>query len=157
DLKPSNIKLTPEGRVKLLDFGLAKALEGEGDAVNLLDVTVSRAATRPGMLLGTPAYMSPEQARCATVDKRTDIWAFGCVFFEVPSGRKPFPAKTLSETLASILEREPEWNTLPGGTPEAVRTLIIRCLRKDPNRRLRDIGEARIILEELARGAPAPV
>src|SRR5262249_30438975 len=151
DLKPANIKLTPEGKVKLLDFGLAKALEPEADVNNPLGVTQTSAGTRPGMLLGTPFYMSPEQARCHAVDKRTDIWLFGCVLYEILAGRRPFGGHPLTDTLTASLEREPDWNMLPSATPAGLRDLLLRCLRKESSRRLRDIGEARILLEELKK------
>ena len=142
DLKPANIKLRPDGTVKVLDFGLAKAvagpLEGETGAPT---ITVNR--TADGLLLGTVAYMSPEQARGQLVDKRSDIWAFACVVYEMLTGRAAFARETLTETLAAVLEREPEWSAIPDATPSAIVRLLHRCLDKDPKRRLRDIGDAR--------------
>jgi len=138
DLKPANIKVTPSGVVKILDFGLAKAVE---ESVVPGEPTVTVQTTRDGAIVGTVAYMSPEQARGQSVDKRTDIWAFGCVLFEMISGTRPFAGATVSDSIAAILEREPDWNSLPAGTPPGVRRLLQRCLEKDPQRRLRDIGE----------------
>jgi eukaryotic-like serine/threonine-protein kinase len=143
DLKPANIKITPEGVVKILDFGLAKATSGEASGP---DLTLSSIATieptRDGMILGSPAYMSPEQARGKAVDKRTDIWAFGCVVYEMLTGRAAFARETPSDTVAAIIEREPDWHLLPPEAPDIVRDLLRRCLCKDPYRRLRDIGDA---------------
>jgi serine/threonine protein kinase len=148
DLKPANIKITPAGLVKVLDFGLAKAVMGD-DASNpdlSHSPTISVRGTREGMILGTAAYMSPEQARGQPVDKRTDIWAFGCVVYEMLAGRVAFPGATVSDTIAAILEREPDWSGLPSATPKSIRQLLRRCLEKDARQRLRDIGEARIEL-----------
>jgi Tol biopolymer transport system component len=149
DLKPANVKLTPEDRVKVLDFGLAKAFSGDGD----VDLSQAPTLSEEGRILGTPAYMSPQQARGQLVDKRTDIWAFGCVLFEMLSGSPTFKGGTISDTIAAILEREPAWNQLPVATPPTVRRLR-RCLEKDPKRRLRDIGDARIELEEALTNPP---
>ncbi|UCC96988.1 MAG: serine/threonine-protein kinase [Phycisphaerales bacterium] len=149
DLKPGNIKITPEGKVKVLDFGLAKALGGE-------TVDQHSTITEPGRIVGTPAYMSPEQVRGQTADKRTDIWSFGCVLYEMLTGRVPFEGKTISDTLAAVLDRDPDLDVLPKATPLSIRILLGRCLEKDVRRRLQDIGDARIeISDTLDLGADA--
>ena len=154
DLKPANIKLAPDRGVKVLDFGLAKAISGNSAGYDLSQLpTVTAAATREGMILGTPAYMSPEQARGLPLDKRTDIWAFGCVLYEMLTGRLAFGGVTLTDTLVAVLEREPDWSALPSATPAPVRRLLRRCLDKDPRRRLRDIGDAAIDLSPAAAEA----
>ncbi len=141
DLKPGNIKITPEGKVKVLDFGLAKALGGEAQDQH-------STVTEPGRIIGTPAYMSPEQARGQETDKRCDIWSFGCVLYEMLTGKVPFEGETISDTLAAILDREPDWHALPQATPANIQVLLRRCLKKDPRRRLRDIGDAGIEIAE---------
>ena len=150
DLKPSNIKMTPDGVVKILDFGLAKAVD-EVVAPDASTLTVD--GTREGMIVGTGAYMSPEQARGQKVDRRTDIWAFGCVLFEMLTGRQAFGGATVSDSIAGILGRDPDWGALPPATPPAMRRLLRRCLEKDSQRRLRDIGEVPYLLDpEIASG-----
>jgi hypothetical protein len=160
DLKPGNIMLTPGGAVKVLDFGLARgATEPGSGAVSLDALTLTHPATAPGVILGTAAYMSPEQARGKPVDRRTDVWSFGCVLFECLAGRRVFEGETTSDLLARILEREPDWSALPARTPPHLVHLLRRCLTKDPQLRLRDVGEARIALSggsaEVAGDPPA--
>ncbi len=147
DLKPANIKLAPGRGVKVLDFGLAKVFSGSDPGSDSAQMpTVTSDGTRAGVILGTAAYMSPEQARGHPVDKRTDIWAFGCVVYEMLTSRLAFPGGTISDTIVSILDREPDWQALPEATPPRVRRLLRHCLEKDPGRRLRDIGDANLEL-----------
>jgi len=147
DLKPGNIKLTPDGRVKVLDFGLAKPAGGEAAS---RDSTV----TQPGSVIGTPAYMSPEQIRGKATDHRTDIWSFGCMLYEMLTGERPFEGETVSDTVAHILEREPDWQALPQETPANIRVLLRRCLEKDPHRRLLNITDAAIEINETLSKPP---
>ena len=158
DLKPGNVIITPSGQVKVLDFGLATSGGGSasGSDPNLShSPTLTHAATRAGVILGTAAYMSPEQARGKNVDRRTDVWSFGCVLYECLTGKPLFQGETVSDLIARILEREPDWAALPANTPPRVRELLRKCLRKDPKERLRDIGDARLELSQAAVEEPA--
>jgi Tol biopolymer transport system component/serine/threonine protein kinase len=147
DLKPANIKLRPDGVVKVLDFGLAKAIE-TGDET-------AATATNTGVVMGTPAYMAPEQAAGLPVDRRADVWAFGVILFEMLAGRRIYARKSTLETLAAVAREEPPWEELPKETPPAILGLLRRCLDRDVNKRLRDVGEARIVIEAALAGAPA--
>ena len=149
DLKPANVKVRPDGTVKVLDFGLAKATDSTGSSVVANSPTfTSPAMTAAGIILGTAAYMSPEQARGKAVDKRADIWAFGLVVYEMLTGRAGFGGETITDILAAVVSREPDWTALPAATPASIRRLLARCLEKDPKRRLRDIGDARLEIDQ---------
>jgi len=150
DLKPGNIKLTPEGRIKVLDFGLAKPSVSEG-----IDIEIT--STEPGHIIGTPAYMSPEQARGNPTDHRTDIWSFGCIIYQMLTGHSPFESDTATDTLARIIERQPDWELLPNETPENIRVLLRRCLEKNQDERLGDIADAAIEIRETLNLPAAPV
>jgi eukaryotic-like serine/threonine-protein kinase len=155
DLKPANVKLTPAGVVKVLDFGLGRVVGGAHESGVSQEPTLTSGGTQAGTVLGTPAYMSPEQARGAAVDKRTDVWAFGCVLFELLTGTPTFDGQSTPDVLVQILTRDPDWTRLPAATPASVRRLLRRCLQKDKHGRLRDIGDALLELDEEPDEAPS--
>ena len=156
DLKPANIKLTPDGKVKVLDFGLAKAYAADAAGGSSPDLsqspTLAHAGTAAGLILGTAAYMSPEQARGKPVDKRADIWAFGVLLYEMLTGKPLFTGDTLSDVLASVLRQELDWTALPPTVPPEVLRLLGRCLERTPKNRLHDIADARLVLEDIVAG-----
>ena len=161
DLKPDNVKVAPDGAVKVLDFGLAAAfgggpISGDPSGVMSQSPTMSARMTAAGMLLGTAAYMSPEQARGKPVDKRADIWAFGAVLWEMLTGRRLFDGETVTDLLAAVLRQDVPWSALPASAPPSLQRLLRRCLERDPQKRLRDIGEARLVLDDVAAGATDP-
>jgi Tol biopolymer transport system component len=158
DLKPANVKLTPEGAIKVLDFGLAKALTGDASSPDVThSPTLTAAATQAGVVIGTAAYMSPEQARGRSVDRRADIWAFGAVLYEMLAGRKAFEGETVSDTLAAVLKTDPDWSRLPATTPPNVRKVLKKCLERDREKRLHDIADARIELDEKGEAPSAAI
>ena len=159
DLKPANIKVRPDGSVKVLDFGLAKAVSNDGGSAeaSASPTITSPALTRLGVILGTAAYMSPEQARGREADARSDIWAFGCVLFEMLSGARPFDGSEVTDTLAGILKSDPDWTALPSGTPSGIRRLLRRCLQKDPRARYHAIADVRLDLEDASAPDATPV
>ena len=154
DLKPANVKRTPDGTVKVLDFGLAKALE-VGGVNSGMSATVTSAGSQAGMILGTASYMSPEQARGQAVDRRTDLWAYGCLVYEMLTGAKAFDGDTVTDVLAAVVTGEPDWSKLPASTPGSIRRLLRRCLEKDVRKRLRDAGDAGLLLDENPEDTPS--
>ncbi len=155
DLKPANVKITSDGVVKVLDFGLARVATGDVGTTDLTQSpTITVGGTREGSVLGTASYMSPEQARGRPADKRADVWAFGIVLYEMLTGRAAFDGETISDVIAKVIEREPDWSALPASTPLRLRELLHRCARKDPKARLQAIGDARVQIDELISGAP---
>src|SRR5262249_33384543 len=152
DLKPANVKQTPDGKVKILDFGLAKAFEAEAQSPvssSELATLLTGDHTQANLILGTAAYMSPEQVRGKTLDKRSDVWAFGCILYEMLAGKMAFDGESVAEMFGAIAKVDPDWNALPEGTPALIRSLLHRCLQNDRGRRLRNMGAARLEIEEV--------
>jgi serine/threonine protein kinase len=147
DLKPANIKVRPDGTVKVLDFGLAKAAAGSSPSMSQSPTITTPAMTQAGTILGTAAYMSPEQAKGRTVDRRSDVWAFGAVLYEMLTGQRAFAGSDVSEVMASVLAGEPDWARLPAGLSPALGTFLKRCLHKDPKQRIHDIADVRLALD----------
>src|SRR5262249_33455457 len=158
DLKPANIGFTADGLVKVLDFGLAKAIDGAHAADLTMSPTITFAGTHAGVILGTASYMSPEQAKGRAADKRSDVWAFGCVLYEMLTRRRAFDGEDVTETMAAVVRDQPDWTLLPPGVPEQVRLLLRKCLEKDRRARVSDIAVARFLLAESipSIAAPAP-
>ena len=156
DLKPANIKVRPDGTVKVLDFGLAKALDTTSESDPSQSPTLTAAATQMGVIMGTAAYMSPEQARGKPVDRRSDVWAFGAVVYEMLTGKRAFEGSDVSDVLASVLAREPDWTLLPGHASPVLSTYLQRCLNKDPKQRIGDVQDVRLALEGAFETAASP-
>ena len=156
DLKPGNVMLTTENQIKILDFGLARVIDSDPTASQSNSPTLTFAATQVGVVLGTAAYMSPEQAKGRVADRRSDVWAFGCVFFEMLTGKRVFDGEDVSETLAAVLRADPDWKALPADVPAGIRSLLKRCLERDRKARVPEIGTVRFLLQDALTQPPAP-